>query len=60
MIKTTGCKFDKKQLQMGIKVELEHTTNPKVAERIAKQHLCEFKNKPYYTALSQMEKRLKK
>ena len=59
MIKTTGCKFDSKQLAIGKKIEMEHTTNPRIAERIAKQHLCEFKGKPYYTELLKMEGRLK-
>ena len=59
MIKVSGCKFDKKQLAIGKRIELEHTDNPYIAERIAKQHLCEFKGKPYYTELIKLEKRLK-
>jgi len=54
------CKVNKKQLEMGIKVEMEHTTNPKVAKQIAIDHLLEFCNKPYYTELKKMEKKLKK
>lgn len=60
MIKIKGCKFNRKQLSIGKKIEMEHTKNPKVAERIAKQHLCEFKNKPYYTELIKMENKLKR
>jgi hypothetical protein len=52
-------KFNKTQLKMGIKVEMEHTTNPKVAEKIAKDHLLEFKGAKYYTELLKMEKKLK-
>lgn len=59
MIKIKGCKFDSKELKLGIPIEMEHTTSRKIAERIAKQHLCEFKNKPYYTELIKMERRLK-
>ena len=53
------CKIDKKQLNMGIKIEMEHTDNPKVAKKIATDHLKEFCNKPYYTELKKMEKKLK-
>ena len=58
MISIKGCRFNKKQLQIGKKVELEHTNNPRIAERIAKQHLCEFPK--YYTALLKMERKLKR
>jgi len=44
----------RKQLQMGIEVEKEHTDNPKVAERIARDHLKEIPD--YYTRLLKMEK----
>lgn len=46
--------FDPNQIEMGIKVEMEHTTNPKIAERIAKDHLAEIPD--YYTRLAKMEK----
>lgn len=59
MINIKECKFNKIQLNIGKKIEMEHTTNSKVAEKIAKQHLCEFKGKPYYTELLKMEKKLK-
>ncbi len=47
----------KKQIQIGIEVEKEHTTDPEVARRIALDHLAEFPD--YYTALKQMEKTLR-
>lgn len=50
----------KKQLRMGIKVEMEHTSSPKVAKRIALDHLREFPGKPYYTELAKLEKKLKR
>jgi hypothetical protein len=37
------------QLVMGINVEMEHTTNPDIAEKIASDHLKE--NPKYYTIL---------
>ena len=43
-----------KELQMGIKVELEHTKNRKTAEDIAMDHLYEIPD--YYTRLKKMEK----
>ena len=42
-------KFNKKQLKMGIKTEMEHTYSRKIAKMIAKAHLIEFPN--YYTKL---------
>ena len=42
------------QLKLGIKVELEHTTDKKVAEEIALDHLSELPD--YYTKLQKMEK----
>jgi len=50
--------IDSKQLKMGIKVELEHTSCPLIAERIAKDHLQEIPD--YYTRLDEMEKEAKK
>jgi len=44
---------DPKELKMGIEVELEHTPNRLVAERIALDHLAEVKD--YYTRLKKME-----
>jgi hypothetical protein len=46
-----------KQLAMGIKVEREHSDNPKVQKEIAMDHLTEFPK--YYTALAKAEKDLK-
>lgn len=52
-----SCKISKKELKLGIPIEMEHTTNKKRAEHIAKQHLCEFPN--YYSkGLIPMERRL--
>lgn len=59
MIKIKGCKFNKKELAIGSKIEMEHTRSKKLATHIAKQHLCEFPN--YYSkGLIPMEARLKK
>jgi len=44
----------KQQHQKGIKVELEHTNDKKLAAEIAKDHLTEFPD--YYTRLDKMEK----
>jgi len=49
--------YDSKELAMGIKVEMEHTTNPLLAEKIAHDHLAEFSD--YYTRLAKMEKQAK-
>ena len=46
-----------KQLELGIKVEMEHTDDPKVAIEIAKDHLDEFPT--YYSELDKMEQSLK-
>lgn len=45
--------YDPTQLKMGVEVEKEHTTNPKIAEIIAKHHLAE--DPEYYTKLKKME-----
>lgn len=42
-------KFDKKELMMGIEVEMEHTDKRAEAKEIAKDHLRE--NPKYYTEL---------
>ena len=44
---------DKKELKMGIKVEMEHTNNPTLSKRIALDHLAEISD--YYTRLKKME-----
>ena len=46
-------RFSDKQLRMGISIEKEHTTNPRLAKEIAKDHLTEDRN--YYTHLNEME-----
>ncbi len=47
-------KYNEKELKMGIKVEMEHTTNSLIAEKITKDHLSECSN--YYSFLEKMEK----
>lgn len=48
-------KFDKDQLEMGVKVEQEHTDDPYIAKIIAKDHLVELPD--YYSRLKKMEKK---
>ena len=50
--------FPKKELEMGRKVEKEHTDDYQTAENIAKDHLSE--SSKYYSALKKMEKGLDK
>ena len=46
--------YDKAQLEAGTEVELrEHTPDPLIAEKIAKDHLAEIPD--YYTRLEKME-----
>lgn len=47
--------FDPKKLAEGIKVESEHTSDPKVAEEIAMDHLTE--DPDYYEKLKNVEKK---
>lgn len=42
-----------KQLTKGIKVELEHTTDPKIAREIALDHIGEYAD--YYDRLAKIE-----
>jgi len=49
---------DAKELEMGIKVEYEHTDNAEIAKRIALDHLVELPD--YYTRLARMEEEGKK
>ena len=51
--KLTAADVDPEQLRMGIQVEMEHTSDPKIAEEIALDHLAEDPN--YYTKLKKME-----
>lgn len=46
--------FNKKSLKRGTKVEMEHTTDPKIAQEIAMDHLVE--DPKYYSKLARMEK----
>jgi hypothetical protein len=48
--------FDKRQIQKGIKVELEHTKDRNIAKEIAKDHLTE--SPKYYDFLEDMEKKM--
>jgi hypothetical protein len=50
--------FDFKALKQGIKVEMEHTNNPKIAREIAQDHLTE--NTAYYKYLAKMEKKMER
>jgi hypothetical protein len=50
--------FNKDELELGIRIEMEHTDDPEVAKKIAKDHLAEFKD--YYTRLVKMEKKAEK
>ena len=50
--------YNQKQLKIGTKIELEHTRNIKVADKIAKDHLNEYPD--YYTHLVKLEKKLSK
>lgn len=45
--------FDPTQIEMGVAVEKEHTSDPNVAEEIATDHLAEFPD--YYDRLQEME-----
>jgi hypothetical protein len=56
--KKTNKKYDKKQIKMGIKVEMEHTDDPIIAREIAMDHLTE--DPIYYTKLMKMEGKLHK
>lgn len=56
-INTPDDKFDKHQLQLGIKIEMEHTDDPLMAKEIAKDHLFEIKD--YYSRLIKMEREAK-
>lgn len=51
---------DKKELEMGIEVEMEHTTDKRLARRIALDHLVEKGLPNYYSLLKKMEEDGKK
>jgi hypothetical protein len=50
--------FNRTQLMEGVKVEKEHTNDPKIAKQIAKAHLSESPD--YYKYLKKMERCMKK
>jgi hypothetical protein len=50
--------FDPKELKIGIKIEMEHTNDEKLAKEIAMDHLTEIPD--YYTRLKDMEKNVEK
>ena len=50
--------FDPRQLKAGIKVEMEHTRDPRIARLIALDHLAEIPD--YYTRLAKMERDAKR
>ena len=50
--------IDEKQLEEGIKVEMEHTNDRDIAKKIALDHLIEIND--YYTRLVKMEEEAKK
>ena len=59
VVKYKNMVYNKKELKIGVRIEMEHTKSKKVAEKIAKDHLKEFSN--YYSkGVLPMEKRLKK
>ena len=47
--------YDPEQIKMGIKVEMEHTTNSLIALKITQDHLSEPGLEDYYTRLAKME-----
>jgi len=56
--KACYCKMDQRQLDMGQKVEMEHTTDPKKAREIAGDHLVETPD--YYDRLHELEEDFEK
>jgi len=52
-------KFPKHVIAEGTRVEMEHTSSPTRARRIAVDHLVELGTK-YYPELAKMEKRLRR
>lgn len=49
----TADNVDPQQLVRGIEVEMEHTKDPRIAKKIALDHLAEFRD--YYSRLDRME-----
>lgn len=56
--KLTEEDVDPKELEMGIKVEMEHTKDPETAKDISFDHLEECEN--YYSRLKEMEEECEK
>lgn len=52
-------RFNKRELAIGSRIEMEHTKSKRVATRIAKDHLREYP-KYYSKGLIPMERKLKK
>lgn len=52
--------YNPEEVKMGVKVEMEHTSSPFIATRIAWDHLSEPGLEDYYTRLIKMEKDAKK
>jgi len=50
--------YDKKELEKGKKVEMEHTIDKDISTEISMDHLEEFPD--YYIGLAEMEDKLKK
>lgn len=52
--------FDPKEIARGVDIEMEHTTNPLIAKRIALDHIAESWPVSYYDKLEKMEKEIEK
>jgi len=59
-IKRIPCKIKNRELNIGIKIEREHTSSNKIAKAIALAHLCGESPVYYSRGLLPMEARLKK
>jgi hypothetical protein len=53
-LRSPHSRFHPSELAKGVKIEMEHTTDPKIALEIAKDHLMELSD--YYTRLEKMMK----
>lgn len=50
--------FDPRELALGIRIEMEHTNDRRLAKQIAKDHLVEIPD--YYSRLIRMEREAKR
>jgi hypothetical protein len=50
-------RLDPRQLRIGRRIEREHSNDPRVADLIAKHHVCEIPD--YYDRLVAMERKAK-